>query len=171
VLPQLQLQLLYQGTRDGMQGEAFHNRCDNQGATLTVILLKNGCIFGGYTSISWTGPASATWKDDSKAFVYSLSDGKQPPRPPCKFPINPNSQFPKNAIYDSTDRVQFGYNGAFYLMGNNYASSASCCGYTYALPANTNTVQYAVNNQHANSYLAGSSGGWQFEDVLVYKVV
>ena len=36
-------------------GEAFHKCCDDKGPTLTIIKCTNGCIFGGYTTQSWSG--------------------------------------------------------------------------------------------------------------------
>jgi hypothetical protein len=47
------LTLLYKGSRDGFTAQAFHTKCDNQGATLTLIQATNGRIGGGYTPISW----------------------------------------------------------------------------------------------------------------------
>ncbi len=46
------MDLLFRGTRDGMTNTAFHNKCDNQGPTITLIKNQNGYIFGGFASIS-----------------------------------------------------------------------------------------------------------------------
>jgi len=45
--------LILRGTDDGFEAEAFHNKCDNQGETLTIIKSGMGKIFGGYTDIPW----------------------------------------------------------------------------------------------------------------------
>lgn len=42
--------LCYRASLHGMNAAAFHSRCDNQGATIGVIL-SNGNIFGGYASV------------------------------------------------------------------------------------------------------------------------
>ena len=47
------LQVVYRATRDGFDVGKFHSLVDNQGPTLTVILSKDGFLFGGYTSKSW----------------------------------------------------------------------------------------------------------------------
>ena len=48
------MELLYRGTRDGMSANAFHNRCNNKGPTISLFKNENGYIFGGYASIDWT---------------------------------------------------------------------------------------------------------------------
>ena len=47
------MELLYRGTRDGSGANIFHNKCDNQGPTITLCKNDRGNIFGGYSSISW----------------------------------------------------------------------------------------------------------------------
>ena len=46
--------LLWRGSRDGFTPKAFHDRCDNKGATLTIIKSTNNWIFGGYNPWNWT---------------------------------------------------------------------------------------------------------------------
>ena len=43
--------LLYRGSRDGFSAGSFHEKCDNKGPTVTIVLANN-CVFGGYTDIS-----------------------------------------------------------------------------------------------------------------------
>jgi hypothetical protein len=60
---QVKLELLYRASRDGWQGQDFHSRCDNKGATVTVIECTGGFVFGGYADVSWklgTGGETAT---------------------------------------------------------------------------------------------------------------
>ena len=47
------MELIYRGTRDGMTPNKFHENCDNQGPTITLIKTDEN-IFAGYTSISWS---------------------------------------------------------------------------------------------------------------------
>lgn len=54
--------LLYCATRDGFDAPAFHNKCDNQGPTLTIIRARE-LIFGGYTRTNW---------DSSNTIVQSV---------------------------------------------------------------------------------------------------
>ena len=46
--------LLYRASRDGFGANVFHQRCDNKGATLTIVQSSYGNVFGGFTTRSWT---------------------------------------------------------------------------------------------------------------------
>lgn len=64
------LTLIYQATRDGFDASQFHKRCDNITNTLTVIKSSKSFIFGGFTTLDWSG--NVTFKYDSNAFLFSL---------------------------------------------------------------------------------------------------
>lgn len=40
-----------------MRSTDFHSRCDNKGATVTIIRVGEN-IFGGYSDVSWDGEIS-----------------------------------------------------------------------------------------------------------------
>ena len=70
------LKLLYRGTRDGMNSIAFHESCDFQGPTLTLIhctfyLSSKKSIIGGYLDKDWH--AEEDWIKSDKAFLFSLT--------------------------------------------------------------------------------------------------
>ncbi|KAK8792831.1 hypothetical protein WA158_004995 [Blastocystis sp. Blastoise] len=80
-----QWKLIYRGTRDGFLAEDFHEKCDNKGETVTVFkYYTNGnfCIFGGYTSISWT--MDDQHYSDPKSFIFTLANPNN--IPPTQFP-------------------------------------------------------------------------------------
>jgi hypothetical protein len=60
--------LLYKASRDGWTPAAFHQRCDNKGATYTRAIINDGREIGAYTSLSWD--SNAGWQDDTTAFLY-----------------------------------------------------------------------------------------------------
>ena len=62
--------LLYNATRDGFCSQVFHDKCDNKGATWTVIEDVNGNIFGGYTSASWQSRDDYVY--DPSAYLFTL---------------------------------------------------------------------------------------------------
>jgi hypothetical protein len=64
--------LLYKSTRDGWARSTFHARCDNKGATITLVKLPNGRRFGGYASLSWD--SSNTWINDYNSYLFSLDN-------------------------------------------------------------------------------------------------
>ena len=47
--------LLYRASEHEYKARSFHEYCDNKGPTLIVIKSSNGCVFGGYTTESWSG--------------------------------------------------------------------------------------------------------------------
>jgi len=62
--------LLFSATRDGCDAATFHQKCNNQGPTVTVLYNAQGSVYGGYTGQSWNG--SARYIDDTTAFLYQL---------------------------------------------------------------------------------------------------
>jgi len=82
------MKLLYRGTRDGLGANYFHNKCNNQGPTISLFKNDKGNIFGGYASIDWN--SSNSWKSASDSFIFSLTNihGIEP----TKFP-NSNSRY------------------------------------------------------------------------------
>jgi len=89
------MKLLYRGTRDGMEGNSFHNKCDNQGPTISLFKNDKGNIFGGYASTDWT--SSNNYKSAPESFIFTLINihGTEP----TKFP-NSDSRY---SIYDHSD--------------------------------------------------------------------
>lgn len=68
--------LIYRASEHGYSAEDFHNRCDNRGATLTIMKSKGkGNIFGGYTSVSWKKTDEPV--QDNSAFVFSVTKSKR----------------------------------------------------------------------------------------------
>jgi hypothetical protein len=75
--------LLYAITRDGCVSTTFHQKCDNQGPTVTVLYNPQGSVYGGYVQVSWK--SAGDWTDDSSAFLYQLRFNGNDKR--TKFPI------------------------------------------------------------------------------------
>ena len=63
--------LLYRMSRDGDGIKIFHNLCDNKGPTVSLYLLNDGNIVGGYTPLSWD--TSYGGKQDNETFVFNLN--------------------------------------------------------------------------------------------------
>jgi len=112
------MKLLYRGTRDGMTYDCFHNKCNNQGPTISLFKNDKGNIFGGYTSIDWT--SSGSYKSASDSFIFTLTNihGTEP----TKFP-NSNSSF---SIYDNSNYgPTFGNGHDIYTLYSNNNTSGS----------------------------------------------
>ena len=90
------LELLYRGTRDGMHAVNFHQKCDNQGPTITLFKNDKGNVFGGYSSISWASKGS--YVSDKNTFLFTLTNiyGTEP----TKF----KSKKEDNKVFHQDDR-------------------------------------------------------------------
>ncbi|RGB29040.1 hypothetical protein C1646_818739 [Rhizophagus diaphanus] len=65
--------LLYRASRDGKTATAFHNKCDNKGATIVVVKIKNSeQIAGGYNPFSWE--SSGKNKSTKNSFIFTFKD-------------------------------------------------------------------------------------------------
>ena len=67
------IELLYRGSRDGTLSKNFHEKCDNQGETVTLYKNEIGNIFGGYSSISWTSK-SDSFNNAPGSFLFTLTN-------------------------------------------------------------------------------------------------
>ncbi|EXX79956.1 hypothetical protein GLOIN_2v1769198 [Rhizophagus irregularis DAOM 181602=DAOM 197198] len=68
-----ELNLLYRASRDGGTPEAFHKKCDNKGATIIIIKIKDSeKIIGGYNPFDWD--SSNSYKSTTDSFIFSFTD-------------------------------------------------------------------------------------------------
>ncbi|XP_066536573.1 interferon induced protein 44c2 [Hoplias malabaricus] len=66
------LSLLYKASVHSYSANAFHQKCDQQGPTMTVAYNNSGFIFGGYTSKDYT--QSNQNVSDEKTFLFSFNE-------------------------------------------------------------------------------------------------
>src|SRR6266498_4268011 len=61
--------LLYRASKDGIT--AFHEKCDNKGATIVIVKIQNSeQIVGGYNSLVWD--SSSQYKSARDSFIFSF---------------------------------------------------------------------------------------------------
>jgi len=105
------MKLLFRGTRDGMNAQSFHNKCDNNGETITLIQNDKGNIFGGYASIPWTeGPYSASYYSARDSFIFTLTNIYN--TKPTKFK---NKNDGKEVYHNRDYGPNFGYSCDIYI--------------------------------------------------------
>ena len=63
------MELIYRGSRDGMTSQNFHSKCDNKGPTITLYKTEK-CVFGGFTSISWS--TDGNYHSAQDCFIFTL---------------------------------------------------------------------------------------------------
>lgn len=64
-------QLLFRMSRDGENFNVFHQLCDNQGPTVTLLQLEDNNLLGFYTPLNWN--TSSSWIYDPGMFHFSLT--------------------------------------------------------------------------------------------------
>ena len=108
--------LLYKASRDGWSPAAFHQRCDNKGATYTRAIINDGKVLGAYTSLSWSSSVQ-NYKGDPTAFLY---DGT------TKYMSN-NGEWGAGTYetyMNSSYMPTFGGGHDFYLSGQSFHNNA-----------------------------------------------
>ncbi|XP_060566680.1 interferon-induced protein 44-like [Ruditapes philippinarum] len=151
--------LLYAITRDGCIPTTFHQKCDNQGPTVTVLYNPQGSVYGGYVQVSWN--SNEQWMNDTSAFLYQLRfNGNEKPN---KFPIKSgNSQ---NALFcNSSYGPLFGYGNDLRTFQNTVNSS----GIYFALNGHMN-IGYSYDNKGVTADQI-NNGHMNVTELEVYKV-
>ncbi|XP_052812403.1 interferon-induced protein 44-like [Mya arenaria] len=96
--------LLYNITKDSCDTATFHQRCDNQGPTVTVLYNPQGSVYGGFASVGWEG--SGIWSVDNAAYLFQLKFSGL--RKCNRFPAKPGC---KTVFSSPTFGPVFGYGG------------------------------------------------------------
>jgi hypothetical protein len=72
-LKNMDMILIYKGSKDGYDAKDFHSKCDNQGETITFVLVGNK-VFGGYTDINWSSGKKKNNRKNGKTFIFSFNE-------------------------------------------------------------------------------------------------
>jgi hypothetical protein len=127
------LSLLYRGSRDGFRAADFHAKCDDKGATVTIVKSTEGCIFGGYSDQSWENRVFGCCRSSSRAFLFSIVNpaGLAPMKLPLTGEIN------KFAVYCHLSYGPLFGGGCDLCINDNcntVKDSSSWLGDSYTLP-------------------------------------
>jgi hypothetical protein len=139
------LSLLYRGSRDGFGATDFHAKCDNKGATVTILKSTEGYIFGGYSDQSWQSHRYDSYKSSSRAFLFSIVNPAG--LAPMKLPLT--GEWNKYAVWCHLSYGPWfgiGYDICIHGKCNIEKKSFSRLGGSYTLPP----------GQDRNTFLAGS---------------
>ena len=150
------LELLYRASRDGWQAQAFHSRCDGQGATVTVIKCTGGFVFGGYADTSWN--SHGDWTRSPQAFLFSLHGPSGVGAVKLPLVQDHGHGIYCNDAYGPTFGGGHDIHVADNASGNN--SSYTNLGRTYQLPS----------GQSSETFFTGARN-FQAAEVEVYQVV
>ena len=115
------MELIYRGTRDGVYSNNFHTKCDNQGPTITLCKHEKGYIFGGYSSISWTGQGGYHQAPNSFLFTLTNIHGTEP----TKF-ILKNNNDTCSVYHGSNYGAIFGGGHDLYIRSDYINNNTNC---------------------------------------------
>lgn len=102
-------QLLYKCPSTGFDSKEFHNKCDNQGPTVTLIQYNKQFLFGGFTRAPWSTTNDKVVHDEM-AFLFTLIHPSN--IEPVQFRMNPCTV--EIAVYHHSD-----YGPAFGMLGKD----------------------------------------------------
>uniref|UniRef100_A0A6U3TM16 TLDc domain-containing protein n=1 Tax=Ditylum brightwellii TaxID=49249 RepID=A0A6U3TM16_9STRA len=122
--------LLYRASRDGWKASDFHDKCDNQGPTLTIIKSAGGYIFGGYCNTSWSSVRG--FKASLKAFLFTIQC--QRALRPTKMKLKPSKVY--DAVFHGSEYGPcFGDDLEVSCMSCNNLESYTNVGNSYVCPS------------------------------------
>jgi len=126
--------LLFDTSKDGDAASTFHDRCDGEGPTVTIVETTLGVVFGGYTDQSWS--SSTGHRADTDAFVFRLRPSKM------KFMVSASSY----AIYN---HASYGprFGGVAFRIYSNCQDNADSYVDTYHY---YNLGSYVLNDGHSD---------------------
>ena len=110
-----QMVLLYKATRDGFTDKDFQLKCKGKGEVWVISEDVKGNVFGGYTSIGWTG--RNPWVRDPASYVYTLVNPHG--IPPTKY--NPKKE--NSLCISDFGNIYFGYD--LYIAENSNSNNDS----------------------------------------------
>ncbi|GBB93014.1 hypothetical protein RclHR1_00210010 [Rhizophagus clarus] len=71
---QYEFKLILRGSRDGFDGNSFHDKCDHKKETITIAKIKDSNkLVGGYNPLGWEGN---DFKNTSDSFIFLFDDYK-----------------------------------------------------------------------------------------------
>jgi len=106
---------------DGNFAEAFHRKCDNIGATISVIETKTGKVFGGFSPVSWLSSEHSKFSKANASWLFRFRDG-----PHRRINIQPGKE--NNAVRHNALRgPSFGYVD----LRIDFSSSSFCAKSSY----------------------------------------
>ena len=157
-----QFNLIYNITSDGCSNTAFHQKCDNQGPTVTVLYNPQGSIYGGYTALSWD-QSGGVYGNDPSAFLFRLQyNGKEAGN---KFTcVNPGNAMYKHLSYGPT----FGGNYDLYSFHNTVNASGGYYTLNGSSTMGKNNTYYNYNGIPSSQI---NNDTMQVTELEVYRVI
>ena len=140
-----------------MNSNSFHDKCNYQGATITLYKNDKGNIFGGYSSIDWT--SDGNYHPAPNSFIFTLTNihNTDPTRFLTK---NPNEGVHHSSSYGPTfgEYCDLGITSDFI---NSDSSSDFPCRYVDTLGKGKSIFTSDFNN---------NNGSFRLKEIEVFKL-
>ena len=152
------MELLFRGTRDGMNCQNFHKKCDNNGQTITLIQNNLDNIFGGYASIPWTSHEGKYFSAPD-SFIFTLTNIYN--TEPTKFP---NKNDGKEVCHNKNYGPLFGEDCDIYISSdfiNGETKSTFPSSYQDVLGKGKSIFTGNTNN---------NNGNFKIKEIEVFKL-
>ena len=151
------MDLIYVGTKNGLNSAQFHKNCDAKGPTLNVIKTDTGATFGFYTEIPWYKSGNHHHQK-GYAFLFKVEDYGI-----VHFPMSKATQLVK--IYYSHVDLIATTDGVVYklrLRDDNESNMAVIDEDQFVVPKDLDI--------DPRTYLAGAYN-FKFTEIEVFKVI
>ncbi|GBC01813.1 hypothetical protein RclHR1_04340010 [Rhizophagus clarus] len=150
--------LLYRSSHDGIDAKSFHRNCDNKGATIWIVKVKDSTqLIGGYNPLDWDG-SNNSWKTTADSFLFNFANGKNISTSKVSY-VNQQSQ----------DRAVWCHNSHGPAMGNIYYNDNS----SYIFSSNNSSNSW-VNKDRGYGDIYPNIGipkNFEAEDYEVFQVI
>jgi hypothetical protein len=112
--------LLYCGSKDGINPKSFRANCNYQGPCLVLVKKKSSKIYGGYNPIGFTN-SNRKYYPTNDSFIFSFENSEDIQNMKIS---RVNSKFTNHAIYEQNNKG-FNFGNTFYMIGSHVFFSNS----------------------------------------------
>eukprot|EP01084_Bolivina_argentea_P096495 173475_1 len=145
-----QFNLLFRASEHGFKANEFHKKCDNNGATISIIKSHFGNVFGGYTTIPWTSK-NYGFRKDTHAFLFLIHTTDKSEQLNCPMMFEIKDKKANTAVYHHS------HCGPIFGAGHDIIISDSCNNTVFEqLIADINTYVSKCSFNYA-SFVSGQS--------------
>jgi len=156
-----EFKLILRGSRDGFSSSKFHEICDNQSHTVTIIKVKDSDeILGGYNPIIWKSDFGYSATKDS--FIFSF-------RPENNMILS-RVRREDEAIYNNPD---FGpsFGDGLVLCGNYFYNWSYCYNNRYEKHIRPFSAENIRDNWRATDGGTNNNTGFSVEEYEVFQII
>ena len=119
--------LCYSKSLHGASSYTFHSRCDNKGATLTLVELSNGYKLALYTTVPWTSRGG--YAGYGTSYIASITRNScHHNRYGSQYLIYDRNSYGPTFGYGPSYYINSNMNGGYCRSGSGYFSDSGICG-------------------------------------------